>query len=113
MGKVKNAPNGNANGRGSQETVEAPVRECSSAQYLDNKIFVLDGTNSRKLRDGRGLCSPGIIVQDQRIRQPLRNAVRRSLLDICHRNILTSEVIMRNRLTSVLTEHFLDKGRKN
>ena len=52
---------------------------------------------------------PGIIVQAQGIRIPSRNVKRGSLLDICDRNISTSEVIRHNHMISVLTGNFLDE----
>ena len=63
-----------------------------------------------QLRNGLRLSPPGIIVPAHGIRQPFWEVVRRALLDICDRNILTSEVIGHNQLISVITENFLDKG---
>ena len=45
-----------------------------------------------------------------RIRKPFWKLISKSLLDICDRNILISEVIRSGNLLSVLTENFLDKG---
>ena len=39
------------------------VRGAFFNPFLDSKICVLDGTNLRQLREGLGLCSPGIILQ--------------------------------------------------
>ena len=98
-------------GRPRKKTVDAQhVINFSSIQSLENKICVINGTNLRKLRDGLGICSPGIIVPGQRIRKHFGKVVRRSLLDICDRNILASAVTRRNHLLLVLTENFLDKG---
>ena len=38
------------------------VRGTLYNPFLDSKICVLDGTNLTQLRDGLGLCSPGIIL---------------------------------------------------
>ena len=53
---------GNAKGKGSQETDEAPpVTDLHNIKSLDHKLCVLGGTNLRKLRDGLRLFPTGII----------------------------------------------------
>ena len=60
-----------------------------------------------QLRGELRLFSPGVIVPAKRLRKPFWEVVRCSLLDICERNILTSEVTGPNKLRIVLTGNFL------
>ena len=97
-------------GKGGHETSEAPmVPGFPSTHSLGREMCVLDGTNLRRLRDGLCRFSPGIILQAKRLRKHFWKIIRSSLLDICDRNILTSEVIRSNSAISVITENFLDK----
>ena len=61
---------GNGEKGGGRSTVEAPptVPGFSSTHLLDKTFFVLGGTNLRKIRDGLGLCSAGVIFLARRLR---------------------------------------------
>ena len=97
-----------------QEDVETPlVKEPPPTQSLDNEICVLDGTSIREMRDVLGLCTPGIIVPAKRLRKAFSEIIRKSILDICDRDVLTSEVTRSNNLLIVLAGNFLDKGVQN
>ena len=101
---------------GNWENSEAPpnaVRGFSPKQSLDSKICGLEGTNLRQLRDGLGLCSPAIIQPGKRQRKTFWNAISKVLLEVCGRNILTSEVIRPPKPVEGVTRKFLDKGCRN
>ena len=101
---------GNAKGDGGRDTVASPsFLDFSYMETMGNKICALDGTNLRRLRDWLFLRSPGIIEHVQRIRKHCWNVMSRSLLDICDRNILASDVIRPNNILSAPTENFLAK----
>ena len=85
------------------------VQEFASIHSLDSKICVLEGGNLRQLRDGLGLCSPAIIQPEQRQRKTFWKAISKVLLDVCDRNILTSEVTRSEKMMKALQEKFLDK----
>ena len=52
----------NGKGENCQDTVASLSEiDFSITQSRDNEICVIGGTNLRQLRDGIGLCSPGII----------------------------------------------------
>ena len=55
-------------GKGAQGL--SAVKETFYPSILENKICVLDGSNLRTLRDGLGLCSPGIITPGGRQSKP-------------------------------------------
>ena len=102
---------GDAKGQkgGSQPTVEAPiltVQEFSKNQSLDSKISALDGTNLRHLRDGLGPCSPGIVGPGKRQRKSFWKAIRKLLLGVCDRNILTSGIIRSPGMLKALQGNF-------
>ena len=86
------------------------VREFYQNQSLDSKICVLDGTNLRHLREGLCLCSPAIIQLGKRQRKTFWKAISKVLLEVCSRNILTSEVIASTNLMQALREKSLDSG---
>ena len=98
-------------GGGSQETAASPsVLDLSTIQTLDNIIFVLDGTNLRQLRDGLCLCAPGIVEPAKRQRKTFWEAITKLLLEVCDRNILTSEKIRSPHLLNLIRGNFLEKG---
>ena len=96
---------GKCNGEkgGSRDTVEAPptVQEFSVTHSLDSEICALAGLC---------LCLPVIIEPAKRLRNPFWKVIRKPLLEIRDRNVLTSEVIMSKNLLSVLQGNFLEKG---
>ena len=111
---------GKCDGKGlkgdSQKTAEAPpntVQEFSTSQSLHSKICVLRGTDLRKLRDGLGLCSPGIIQPEERQRKAFWKEIRKVLSEVCGRNISTSELIRSTGLIKGLKGECIDKWCKN
>ena len=89
------------------------VGETSFPTFLDSKICAIDGTNLRQLRDGLGICSPGIIIPEEWQSETFWKAIGKSLLEIRNPDILTSEQIRSADLLKVLREKFLDKGCEN
>ena len=109
-GKGGDCPKGNGKGNGQKgDNGEAPpntAQETSTNQSIVSKSCVLGGANLRQLRDGLGLCSPGIIQPGERQRKTFWKAIRKVLSEVCGRNILTSELIRSADLLKVLKENF-------
>ena len=92
--------------------VDSPqaVAEFTPTHSIDRKICALGGTNLRQLRDGLGLCPPGIIETAERLRKPFWKVISKLLLEVSDHNILTSEVLWSKDILIALQENPLDKG---
>ena len=91
------------------DAIPNTLRETFYNPFLDSKICALDGTNLRQLRDGLGLCSPAIVLPEQRQPKTPREAIRKVLLEVSDRDILTSERSRSTDMLKALQEKFLDK----
>ena len=78
--RAKNGPPGGLPNTKPHPPSKAPgqqVKENSHPSIIGEKICVLDGSNLRPLRDGLGLCSPGVIPQENRPPKPFWETVKR------------------------------------
>ena len=82
------------------------VKDVSYVTSDSEKIYVLDGANIRNLRDGLGLCSPGIIPRNERASQPFWETIKKSLLTVCNKRMFSKNDLRSPNLLTRLKESF-------